>query len=339
MKWSLRITGGPERVNHAAVAVDQRIYSFGGYCTGENFEGFTPIDVHVFDTLTLRWRSLPVIGKNDPEADRVPFRRYGHTVVEYLGKVYLWGGRNDKRACNILYCFDVKSHSWSRPAVSGQIPAARDGHSAAILSDGMYIFGGFEEESQTFSCELHRLDLMTFIWTLVKVTTNGSPPKYLDFHTCTALGDCLYVFGGRGDVAGATHTGQGVYDNTMRVFNSVSNQWTSSKSEGDVPLGRRSHSAFERNGHVYIFGGYNAIEKQHFNDLHQYNPAHKRWKKLTPSGEGPCSRRRQTCCVIGNRMFLYGGAMPVPGASPSSDEDDPPNLLDMGDLFILDFSE
>ena len=54
----------------------------------------------------------------------------------------------------------------------GQIPGARDGHSAAILGNSMFIFGGFEEDSQTFSHDLYRLDLVTFTWTLV--TTNVS---------------------------------------------------------------------------------------------------------------------------------------------------------------------
>ena len=32
MLWSVHLEGGPRRVNHAAAAVGDRIYSFGGYC-------------------------------------------------------------------------------------------------------------------------------------------------------------------------------------------------------------------------------------------------------------------------------------------------------------------
>ncbi len=32
MWWSVHLEGGPRRVNHAAVAVGDRIFSFGGYC-------------------------------------------------------------------------------------------------------------------------------------------------------------------------------------------------------------------------------------------------------------------------------------------------------------------
>ncbi len=50
MAWTVRLDGGPKRVNHAAVAVGDSIYSFGGYCSGEDYETRRPMDVHVLDT-------------------------------------------------------------------------------------------------------------------------------------------------------------------------------------------------------------------------------------------------------------------------------------------------
>ena len=50
-RWTQEIDGGPRRVNHAAVSVRNRyIFSFGGYCTGEEYNRIVNIDVHVFDT-------------------------------------------------------------------------------------------------------------------------------------------------------------------------------------------------------------------------------------------------------------------------------------------------
>lgn len=48
--WTVSLEGGPRRVNHAAVAINDKIWSFGGYCSGEDYETRLPIDVHVFDT-------------------------------------------------------------------------------------------------------------------------------------------------------------------------------------------------------------------------------------------------------------------------------------------------
>jgi N-acetylneuraminic acid mutarotase len=66
-------------------------------------------------------------------------------------QVYLWGGRNDENACNTLFRFDTKNHTWTRPSVTGCIPGARDGHSAVIIRNKMFIFGGYEEEIRLFS--------------------------------------------------------------------------------------------------------------------------------------------------------------------------------------------
>jgi len=49
-RWTVHLEGGPRRVNHAAVSVNDKIFSFGGYCTGEDYETKLPIDVHVLDT-------------------------------------------------------------------------------------------------------------------------------------------------------------------------------------------------------------------------------------------------------------------------------------------------
>lgn len=71
------------RVNHAAVCIGNKIYSFGGYCSTEEYKDWEPIPVHILDTETLRWS---VVKKT---SDLVPFQRYGHTTVAYGDKVRL----------------------------------------------------------------------------------------------------------------------------------------------------------------------------------------------------------------------------------------------------------
>ena len=66
---------GPRRVNHASVSIGEHIYSFGGYCSGEDYRISRPMDVHVLNTNTLRWSLLPM--KKDQKYPQVPFQRYG----------------------------------------------------------------------------------------------------------------------------------------------------------------------------------------------------------------------------------------------------------------------
>ncbi|KAG8431101.1 hypothetical protein GDO86_019423 [Hymenochirus boettgeri] len=134
-RWTVHLEGGPRRVNHAAVAVGHQVFSFGGYCSGEDYETLRQIDVHVFNAVSLRWRKLP------PSAcipSKVPYMRYGHTAVLIDDTIYIWGGRNDTEgACNVLYTFTPGNEQWATPRVSGQIPGARDGHSACVFEKTM----------------------------------------------------------------------------------------------------------------------------------------------------------------------------------------------------------
>lgn len=58
---------------------------------------------------------------------------------------------------------------------------------------------------------------------------------------------------------------------------------------------------------IYIFGGYNGLLDLHFNDLHCFDPASNVWHLVETRGTSPKARRRQSCIVIGKKMFLFGG--------------------------------
>lgn len=45
----------------------------------------------------------------------------------------------------VVFVDFADDYSWSRPTVYGDLPPARDGHSACVLNLKMYIFGGYEE--------------------------------------------------------------------------------------------------------------------------------------------------------------------------------------------------
>ena len=106
-----------------------------------------------------------------------------------LLQIYLFGGRNDTTACKILFCFDTTTHCWSQPKVSGQIPGARDGHTACVIDHCMYVFGGYEEDTDQFSQDVYMLDLRSMEWSYLK-TTVSKPfeiKKYLTSNNQTTL--------------------------------------------------------------------------------------------------------------------------------------------------------
>ncbi|TTU93293.1 Kelch domain-containing protein 3 [Bagarius yarrelli] len=333
LRWTVCLDGGPRRVNHAAVSVGHKVYSFGGYCSGEDYETLRQIDVHIFNTVSLRWTKLPPVRTGGREHTReVPYMRYGHTAVLVEEAIYIWGGRNDTEgACNVLYAFDVGSHRWWTPKVTGTIPGARDGHSACVHNKDMYIFGGYEQLADCFSNDIHKLDSITMSWSLIKAT--GTPARWRDFHSATIIGSKMFVFGGRADRFGPFHSSNEIYCNKIKVFDTETHSWLSTPTNQIQPEGRRSHSAFSYNGELYIFGGYNARLDLHFNDLWKFNPETFCWKKVEPKGKFPCPRRRQCCCIVGDRIILFGGTSPC-AEQGMGDEF---NLMDHSDLYILDF--
>ena len=125
--------------------------------------------------ILCRWTEVP-----KPQDWRLladwPYQRYGHTVVSKGHTCYLFGGRNDEAACNLLYTFCAKTYRWTRPRVQGDIPGERDGHSAAIVGNYMYVFGGYEENFERFGQDVYRLDLETYTWKLMVGTFGNMRP-------------------------------------------------------------------------------------------------------------------------------------------------------------------
>jgi len=311
LRWTVRLDGGPRRVNHAAVAIGDKIYSFGGYCTGEDYDTTRPIDVHVLDTITYRW-SIVQVCLDDLWQRRMPYQRYGHTCVAWDDKAFVWGGRNDQDgACNFLFQFDPSTKEWSRPAVSGGLPGARDGHSACVLKDAMYIFGGYEEELDRFSNEIHEFNFLTNIWTLIEVT--GHPASWRDFHSASPLRDrYMVVFGGRSDYGAPFHTNHEFYCKKVHIFDTTTRRWRQAIVEGEGPQGRRSHSAFVHKDVIHFFGGYNGNEDRHFADLWELRMKPDSslspdftWKKLYPRGGFPAKMLTPT--RLGNHISNHVG--------------------------------
>ena len=56
----------------------------------------------------------------------------GSTQLVLIGDIfYIWGGYPYS---DVLYAFDVDTHGWFIPRVSGTVPGVRQGHSACVAS-------------------------------------------------------------------------------------------------------------------------------------------------------------------------------------------------------------
>lgn len=77
---------------------------------------------------------------------------------------------------------------------------------------------------------------------------------------------------------------------------------------------------------IYVFGGYNALEEEHFNDMYCFCPNTNVWCSVRAFGRSPCQRRRQACVIVRNKLYLFGGTRFVLNIS---------NALVLFQIFIL----
>lgn len=129
----------------------RKIYLFGGQDLGDNF-----LDdlwcFHVGGRDECRWELLKSvvanIGPEDcvdgQEVPEAPEGRWGHTMVEHRGALYMFGGSFPGQACAGLWRLDtsIRPCLWTFLRPEGTRPPARGGHSATVVGDTLYIFGG-----------------------------------------------------------------------------------------------------------------------------------------------------------------------------------------------------
>lgn len=178
---------------------------------------------------------------------------------------------------------------------------ARDGHSAVIYEKSMFIFGGFEYSSSLFSNEIFEFSFETNTWKSVQ--TEGTMPSPRDFHASCVIDNKMYIFGGRGDDIVEDDT----YCDKLFCLDLITKIWKIIETKGEIPKGRRSHTIWNYQNKLYMFGGFESKNDFHFNDLHCFDPKTSIWTRLLPDGKNPCPRRRHCACLVDHRVFIFGG--------------------------------
>ena len=193
--WTVHLNGKANRHSRqAAVAVDNKVYYFGG-----NRNDSDQMVVHVFNTVSLRWMRLTnaeTTGRGQRHLV-VPSSRWAHTAVLIEDISYIWGGWqvSTRECCNVLYAFDIDTHTWFKPRVSGTVPEERCYHSACVLGKIMYVHGGCPNYQLTYN-DLYTLDTTTMVWALIN--TRDTPPPISSDHSATFIGTKMFVIGGCG---------------------------------------------------------------------------------------------------------------------------------------------
>lgn len=142
--------------------------------------------------------------------------RIGHTAT-LVGRttIFIFGGQistggTSTLLTNSMLAYDVERNEWWSVDCGEPAPTPRRGHSAVLVNDALYIFGGCGANSEPLN------DLWKFTFTSdlsgrncgswqKQITYSGGPSDAINssspsprfFHACEAIDSTMYVFGGQ----------------------------------------------------------------------------------------------------------------------------------------------
>lgn len=113
-----------------------------------------------------------------------------HTTILYKNKLYLFGGYDGKKNHNALYIYKLDKLEWTKVRVSGMEPDGRNGHTATLVGNLMYIIGGWLGTGTFASSDVYILNLGTSTPNPQTPTTGRKPTHQAAIQapaTCTQL--------------------------------------------------------------------------------------------------------------------------------------------------------
>ncbi|KAI4343981.1 hypothetical protein L6164_011261 [Bauhinia variegata] len=180
-------------------------------------------------------------------------------------------------------------------------PGKRWGHSCNAIKGGrlLYVFGGYGKDNCQTN-QVHVFDTVKQTWILPVI--KGTPPTPRDSHSCTTVGDNLFVFGG-------TDGMNPLKD--LHILDTSTHTWISPTIRGEGPEAREGHSAALVGKRLFVFGGCGKSadnnNEVYYNDLYILNTETFVWKCAATSGTPPSPRDSHTCSSWKNKVIVIGG--------------------------------
>ncbi|XP_076153203.1 host cell factor 2 [Alosa pseudoharengus] len=257
------------------------------------------------------WRKVPSF------TGPIPRARHGHRAVAIRELIVVFGGGNEGISED-LHVYNTVSRQWFLPAVRGDIPPGCAAHGFACEGTRILVFGGMVEFGK-YSNNLYELQASRWLWKKLKPRgpKNASPPCPRIGHSFTLIGNKCYLFGG---LANDSEDPNGnvlrylddFYELELQAVSGVKG-WSIPDTKFGGPSARESHTsvAYCKPGHspkLYIFGG---MCGHRLGDLWQLDIETMTWSTPEMRGQCPIARSLHSANVIGNKMYVFGGWVPV----------------------------
>lgn len=331
----------PARWGHTMTTIeDGKILVYGGASYDTNGDPIILSDVHVYDPIDGRCWHAPINCRGEAR------QWHSSTYIPGRKQIISFGGEQTNKSgksvtSDTLRVFDTEISLWYPPAVSGDIPTGRSGHTATLFpeSNELIMFGGVKGNKWLNSVSI--LDVTRWIWTSPQIV--GTAPKPRSYHSATKVGAKMVIFGGNNKTScfdtvhvlevndDSINTDKGLNDKKSKKCNAW--KWTNPTVTGKAPLPRTGHTTtlLEDGKTILVYGGWDPNEEDElsgeeniFQGSYLLDTQDWSWKEgpnpqhdesiLANNGEGNCGGKRcghAACLNTRNgEVFIFGGRIP-----------------------------
>jgi len=247
-----------------------------------------------------------------------PRPRHGHRAVAIKDLMVVFGGGNEG-IVDELHVYNTATNQWFVPPVKGDIPPGCAAFGFVVDGTRILVFGGMVEYGK-YSNDLYELQASRWEWKKLKPKPprNAPPPCPRLGHSFTLIGNKVFLFGGLANDSEDPKNNIPRYLNDLYTLeirpNSNIMQWDIPSCYGQAPPPRESHSATActdkdgSNPRLIIYGGMSGCRLADLWILHIDTMT---WSKPQLAGPPPLPRSLHSATMIGARMFVFGGWVPL----------------------------
>ena len=323
-----------KRWGHGVVLYENHMYLFGG--SGSNTNPRSWEAIYIMNCETFEWER---VCPSDPFKGNLPESRDSHSSTKIGNNMYIFGGSNGNPPFNDMFAFNFTFRSWNKVNSTGDVPLAREGHSAAALNDRyIFIYGGWN--GKTIFNNYYLFDSLANVWRKVEPEDSATEPPPRESHTCCVVKDSFYIFGGQGhNFKKKENYFNDFYKaklNLHKNMEKVTCKWEKVIAKNNVnPPHRTSHSAtVYKDRYIFIIGGegYSMdnkdprqfgdekkdVSEKDFeddkapcfpkNDVWIFDTDFGFWSQLeAKNSELLLPRFTHSCCVFKDQFIIFGG--------------------------------
>jgi N-acetylneuraminic acid mutarotase len=282
--WVEKAPNPLARMEALGLAVNGRLYVFGGYTTWPN--ATTRSDYYTPATNT--WTQIADMPEPITHAQVVT----DGTKIYFVGGFF---GAYPSPSTGRVWIYTIANNTWSQ---GPSLPQALGAGAAAIVGRNLYYFGGTIRTTTSFSDQANSYVLN--LDTLSGWQSLPAIPTRRNHMSAIAYNNKIYVFGGQ--VGG--EEGSGNLD-VVEMYDVANNLWV---PKANMPIKKGHTSAFLYNGYIYVIGG--TINDGNFgagsNSVLRYNPVANTWAAITSL---PAARKQPVSGVINGKFYVTTGQL------------------------------